>query len=619
MSLWKLDDPNSQRDGDLRRGDVRGGVMERARALLRRGEIIAIDAPDGFQYVCDATNAGAVARLRARTRRATRPFVLIARDVDIVRRWCIVSRDEERELNSSPAPIVVLPGRPGNESPKQIAPGLATLGFRLPSAAPYVLLLNHLDVPLVMTAGDRRGDIASHLLEPGREAGKRLNDGGSPATPCAVVRFMDGEPRVLRPGPAPVTIDLPEGFEGAPDILAMGGERDVAFCLVKDGQAILSLCHGDLGRGHPGPDAPRRGEARRDDPAERTAFDEYIRNLAKFRDHYAHEPCVIVADPHPDYRSATLARSMPRRLAWVQHHHAHIASCLCENACSLDTPAVLGIALDGSGWGSDGTIWGGEFLLANYHGFRRLAALKPVAMPGEAQATREPWRNLYAHIAASMGWDRFATEFAALDSHAMLAAMPHRTLQAMIARGISSPAAASCGRLFDAVAAALNLGVARQFYDGEAAARLEAIADRTADAGAERGTSYPFTLSSGSPRFLDPAPMWRALFSDLAAGTPAATVAARFHDSFARALADTATELSRSEEFRTVALSGDCFGNRLLFEQTTRHLTAAGFVVLSHARVPCNDAGLALGQAAVAAARLLPRKVGRRNVESVVA
>ncbi len=216
---------------------------------------------------------------------------------------------------------------------------------------------------------------------------------------------------------------------------------------------------------------------------------------------------------------------------------------------------------------------------------------------------REPWRNLYAHIAGSMGWAAFEAGFAALDSHTMLTAMPHRTLGAMIARDIDAPRTSSCGRLFDAVAAALGVSVARQNYEREAAARLEAMADRVRDGSA----SYPFTLSRGVLRLLDPAPMWGALFRDLAAGTPAPTVAARFHDSFARALANTAAELSRTDEFRTVALSGDCFENRLLFEQTARHLTAAGFVVLTPSRVPSNDAGIALGQAAVAAARLLPR------------
>jgi hydrogenase maturation protein HypF len=326
---------------------------------------------------------------------------------------------------------------------------------------------------------------------------------------------------------------------------------------------------------------------------------------------------VLAADLHPEYRSSKLARSRASEealpLIEVQHHHAHVAACLADNDRPLAAPPVLGIVLDGMGWGADGGIWGGEFLLADYREARRLGTFKPVALLGGDRAAREPWRNLYAHLVAAIGWPEFATQFAGLEIHDYFAAKPRGVLDAMLSRGLNAPPASSCGRLFDAVAAALGICRERQRYEGEAAAALEAIADERTLLADDEELAYPFTVSalaeSGLP-CLDAMTMWRALLADRMAGTPPAVIAARFHKGLARAIAAMVDKLALDDggaasRFDTVALSGGCFQNELLFSQTVQRLEARGYAVLSHVRIPCNDGGLAFGQAAVAAARWL--------------
>jgi hydrogenase maturation protein HypF len=560
---------------------------------IRQGRIVAIKGLGGYQLACDATNAQTIARLRANKQRDGKPFALMARDLDVVRRYCRVSPGEAAELSSPLAPILLLPVT-DQRLPEGIAPGLTTLGFMLPTTPLHVLLLQDIDAPVVMTSGNRSGApqiiddnearfslsaIASHILLHDRAVANRVDD--------SVVRFMDGHPRVLRRarGYAPTPIALPAGFAGAPEILALGGELKATFCLIKDGQAILSQHRGDL--------------------EEAAAFDDYRKNLALYRDMFDHVPVAVAADLHPEYLSSKLARSRPEPAVGVQHHHAHIASCLCENGYPLDAPPVLGIALDGLGWGADGTFWGGEFLRADYRGFQRLASFKPVAMPGGTSAVREPWRNLYAHIEAATGWEAFQETHAELDAAKELEKKPLATLAAMIAKGVNAPLASSCGRLFDAVAAAVGLCPGAQSYEGDAAARLEALAEA---AGPDEA-GYPFALlppGLSDLGVLDPAPMWQVLFEDLSAGIPTSAIAARFHHGLARAIATTAVKLATTRGLRTVALSGGCFQNRLLFEAVTRRLCTTGLTVLSHSLVPANDGGLSLGQATVAAARLIP-------------
>jgi hydrogenase maturation protein HypF len=339
-------------------------------------------------------------------------------------------------------------------------------------------------------------------------------------------------------------------------------------------------------------------------------FEEYRKTLELYRKIYTHRPKAIVIDRHPEYLSSKLGRAEASarqlELIQVQHHHAHVAACLAENGYALDAPPVLGIVLDGLGLGDDGTFWGGEFLLADYRGYRRLARLKPVAMPGGAQAIREPWRNLYAHLSQADLMEHF--ELLGLDAY--LDGGRRALIDAMIEKQINAPPASSCGRLFDAVAAALGICGDRQDYEGEAAARLEALAATAASLRGGGDDAYPFALSEAGDNLLeiDPAPMWSALLCDHVGGVAPATIAHRFHQSLAKIMAETAAQLAlrtTSPGFETVALSGGCFQNRILFESMTAQLRQAGFVVLTQVEVPANDGGLSLGQASVAAAQML--------------
>jgi hydrogenase maturation protein HypF len=416
----------------------------------------------------------------------------------------------------------------------------------------------------------------------------------------SVARVVAGRVRVMRRarGYAPESILLPKGFEAAPDLLAMGGELKSTFCLIKDGAAILSQHQGDL--------------------EDVRTYDDYRRNLALYQQLFDHSPVALVADLHPEYLSSKLARqragadALP--LLEVQHHHAHVAACLAENGHPLDGPAVLGIVLDGLGWGGDDTLWGGEFLLADYLRYQRLGTFKPVAMLGGAQAAREPWRNLYAHLMAEMAWPAFAMNFDELELHACLAAKPRATLDAMIKNGINAPQATSCGRLFDAVAAALDICRERQGYEGEAAARLEAMVDQDTLRNEDDTLGYPLSIpnlrGSGLP-YIEPLAMWSAVLGDLILKTPAPVMAARFHKGLAKSIVAMTNKLASGKDetgprrFTTVALSGGCFQNRILFEEVSRRLESDRFTVLSHALVPANDGGLALGQAAIGAAHLI--------------
>jgi hydrogenase maturation protein HypF len=583
-------------------------------SLIQKGEIVAIKGLGGYQLVCDATNADAVARLRAGKRRGAKPFALMARDLAVIRDYCAIDEAEERLLTSSEAPIVLLDVGGPKGLPQMVAPNLRTLGFMLPMTPLHALILRRMARPVVMTSGNlsdepqiiddseavvRLSAIATYALVHDRVIANRVDD--------SVARVVAGRPRVLRRarGYAPGAIPLPPGFEGSPDLLAFGGELKTTFCLVKDGDAILSQHQGDL------------EDAR--------TFDDYRGSLTLYRELFDHAPVALVADAHPEYLSSKLARDRAHAggvsLIEVQHHHAHVVACLVENGRSLDAAPVLGIALDGLGWGHDGTLWGGEFLLADYHGYTRLGTFKPVAMIGGAQAAREPWRNLYAHLMAEMGWPGFVMNFDELEVRADLEGRPRKLLDAMMRDGVNSPLASSCGRLFDAVAAALGICRDRQAYEGEAAARLEAMVDVATLRDEDDALAYPFAVpnlrGSGLP-YVEPLAMWQALLGDLILKTPAPVIAARFHKGLAKVVATMAKTLADQDEtgasrFDTVALSGGCFHNRVLFEEVSRRLGESGFVVLSHAQVPANDGGLALGQAAIGAAHLIRAEARPRH------
>ena len=567
-----------------------------AACLVAAGQVVALKGVGGFHLACDATGAAAVAALRRRKRRPSKPFAVMMPDLATARRYCAIGPAEAALLQSAAAPVVLLDATGAETLPDAVAPGLRSLGVMLPSTPLHHLLMIELGRPAVMTSGNLSGEpqcvdgaearvrlavIADAMLDHDRPIVSAIDD--------SVVRIMGGRPAILRRarGYAPAPILLPPGFEAAPPVLAMGGETKAAFCLVAEGGAVLSQHLGDL--------------------EDALAFDAYRGVLDRHRRLLGHRPHLCAVDGHPDYLSRTLGEGIAEAeglaLVEVQHHHAHVAACLVENGVPLHAAPVLGIALDGLGMGDDGALWGGEVLLAGYCRCRRVASLEAVAMPGGASAVREPWRNTLAHILAAVGWAEFAAACGGTDLHRGLAAKPVAAVASLIRAGVNAPLASSTGRLFDAVAGAIGIAFDRQGFEGEAASRLEALAAPVTGA-----APYPFHAApdgNGLMR-LSPAPMWRALLADLAARSPPAMITARFHLGFAAALAGMALTLLREHGAgRTVALSGGSFQNRLLLETLKRRLEADGVTVLVHAKVPANDGGLALGQAAVAAARHL--------------
>lgn len=583
--------------------------VDGALGLIQKGEIVAIKGLGGYQLACDATRADVVARLRELKHRDRKPFALMARDIDVIRRYCTFADDEVSLLASATAPIVLLDASGPERLPDAIAPGLRTLGFMLPTTPLHALLLRRMGRPVVMTSGnlsdapqviadaDAKAElagIASFALVHERDILNRVDD--------SVVRIAAGKARVIRRarGYAPSPVRLPCGFEAAPEILALGGDLKATFCLVKAGAAVLSQHIGDL------------DEAR--------TYADFTRSIGLYRDMLAATPQVIVCDRHPGYHSSAYAQTLARAgglpLVEVQHHHAHVASCLAENGWPLDGAPVLGITLDGLGYGNDGEIWGGEFLLADYSRFERLATFKPVAMLGGDQASREPWRNLYAHLMAEMGWPALAMNFDDLEVYRQLSEKPREILDAMLRDNVNSPKASSCGRLFDAAAAAMGLCFERQGYEGEAAALLEAAVDLEALHNEDEALAYPFTVpmlkGSGLP-YVEPHGVWNAILGDLILETPVGAMAARFHRGLARVIAMMAVKLAKRDSdggprFDTIALSGGCFQNRILLEEVSMRLEGEGFKILTHSQIPAGDGGLALGQGAIAAALLIESK-----------
>jgi len=518
----------------------------------------------------------------------------MARDLDVVREYCEVSDAEAEALSSPQAPIVLLKKK-ANGLPDEIAPGLDRLGVMLPYTPFYHLILRRLGRPVIMTSGnpsgqpqcienqetrDRLASIADFGCLHDRDIANRIDD--------SVVRVDLDRERVLRRarGYAPQPLTLPKGFSDQTELLALGSEQKNTFCFVKDGRAVVSQHMGDL-----------------EDLTTNTDVSKY---LGVYQNLFDYSPKVIAVDAHPQYLSTQRGYEIAedRPVIEIQHHHAHIASCLAENGRSLDAGHVLGIALDGTGLGDDGTIWGGEFLVCDYHGYRRVGCLKPVALLGGAAAVKEPWRNLYAHLMAQMGWGELSMNFSDLEVFQRLKDLPRETLDAMASSGTNSPLASSCGRLFDAAAALAGIAWDKQSYEGEAAILFEAALETDALSEPD-DLAYPFSIplmdGTGMP-YIEPLAVWRAMLGDVVLNTPVGVMSARFHRGLAKAISDMALRHTKDTPIDTVALSGGCFQNAVLFELVHQSLEEAGLTVLSHSQYPANDGGVSLGQAVIALA-----------------
>lgn len=576
--------------------------IDTARSLIQEGYIVAIKGIGGFHLVCDATNRKAVSCLRKRKNRPHKPFALMAAQLNIIKQYCSVSTAESHLMLASSAPIVLLEKKASGKLLTDIAPTQKSLGFMLPHTPLQHLLLQNMTHPIVMTSGNishnppitdntealnKLEGIADYFLLNNRAIINRVDD--------SVLQIVNDKPQVLRRarGYAPTPISLPAGFEKTPDLLAFGSELKNTFCLIKDNQAILSQYIGDL------KNAP--------------SFADFEKNLSLYQHLYQHQPTAFAVDAHPDYLSTKLAQHRAKEnnlpVIQVQHHHAHIASCLADNAWPLNKGKVLGIALDGLGYGDDKSLWGGDFLLCDYQQSKRLAHFKPFALLGATQAMLQPWRNTYAQLMDTVGWQKLNSNYAALELVSFLKEKPCKTLDTMLKKGINSPLSSSCGRLFDAVAAALGLCREQVSYEGQAALELENLVDKQF-LNSEQHHAYPFTIKKNTQQELlqiETESLWIALLNDLLKKTPIQLIATRFHIGLAGVIVDMTKKLiatTSSPHIDTIVLSGGVFQNKILSQLVNQSLQKAGFRVLTHSSIPSNDAGLALGQALIALAQL---------------
>lgn len=544
-------------------------AIDAAVALLRAGGIVALKGLGGFHLACDAANPAALALLRARKHRPAKPFALMAH-LPALAEVADLTPADLALLQDAAAPIVLVQTR--GVLPDLVAPGMAQLGVMLPYTPLHHLLLDSFGGVLVMTSGNLSGEpqvvtnaearaklagFADGFVMHDRDIARRLDDSVERSDPPMILRRARGR--------VPGTLPLPEGFESAPQVLALGGQMKGAICLLKNGQALLGHHLGDL-----------------DDAL---CADEFLRAIDDYSALFDHHPALVAVDAHPGYRATQKGQVMGLPVVQVWHHHAHLAACLAENGWPLAGGKVAGIILDGTGLGPDGTLWGGEVLLGDYLGATRAANLRAAPLIGGDKAAREPWRNALARLDQA-GLSDWADQ--------LFPDAPRAILRQAAAKGINAPLSSSAGRLFDAVAACLGLCARAQSYEGEAAMRLEALAAQDAQG---IGAGYEFGLENGQ---IDPAPIWPALRQDLARGVGLARIANRFQTGLAQGFATQARWLVESGAAQAVVLSGGCFQNAALLRQMQGALS--DLPVLIHRSTPANDGGLALGQAVIAAA-----------------
>lgn len=566
-------------------------AIEKVAQALLRGAIIAIKGLGGLHLVCDATQESVVQRLRLRKQSPDRPFPILVRHLAMAQRYCQMDDHERALLTGSAAPIVLLSRLPEAAIAPSVAPGLSELGVMLPESPLHHLLIAAINRPLVFTSGNRSGEppcldnqearsrlssIADAFLLHNQSIVHRVDD--------SIVRVLPRSVQMLRRsrGYAPAAIRLPSGFERSVPILAMGGDRNNALCLTQQGEAILSPHLGDL--------------------STPTSLQAYRLALSQLRHLFSHRPGAIAVDLHPEGRSvavgAELAATLEIPLLQIQRHHAQVAACLVDREWDVQQSPVLGIVLDDMGWGSDGSIWGGELLWTTYEQCHRVGSLQPVPLLGGERANREPWRNLYAQL-QSAGLLAAADALATPDRDWFVGR--HRpTLDSMLQTGFNSPPSSSCGRLIDAVAALLGLGGDHLSYPEHSAIALEALAR---SAPQEDTMAYPMDLRSDLLLRLHPASLWQALLSDLAQGVSPALMALRFHRGLAQSFAQAARSLKQQGLlFSAIALGGTALQNQLLLQCLETALAPLGCPVLVPQQVPVNDSSLALGQAAIATA-----------------
>jgi hydrogenase maturation protein HypF len=567
--LWLTDE-----DGEVLPGDA----VKQAASLLKEGKIVALKGLGGFQLACDAASDQAVSRLRERKNRYAKPLAVMVRDAEEAENLCRVSGGERELLTSPRRPIVLLEEKQGSGLSRQVAPGLRHQGIFLPYTPLHHLLMKEVDLPLVMTSGNLSEE---PIAKDNQEALRRLkgiadyfllHDRG------ILVRYDDSVTRILRDreyplrrarGYAPYPIKLDE--EHQVEVLALGGELKNTFCFLRGRHAFVGQHIGDMDN--------------------RETLEHFEEALAALQRLFSLKPQVIACDLHPDYMTTGLAVDYPLPREGIQHHHAHIVSCMADNGI---TEKVIGVAWDGTGYGTDNTVWGGEFLVCDQASYTRWARLSPYPMPGgEACITH------LNRMALGVLWEVFADEREAQELYEELFEVEEREMEALAGQlrsGFNTPLTSGAGRLFDAAAALVGLRKTAH-YEGQAACELEAVATTT-------NRSYPYRLDTGDELWeIDTRPLFQALISHVKAGKSSGEMAGRFHLSLAKAIIETCGRISSETGLRSVALSGGVFQNQRLTLMVTEALEKMGFSCYVHRRVPCNDGGLSLGQAVAAARR----------------
>ncbi|BAF59877.1 MAG: carbamoyltransferase HypF [Pelotomaculum sp.] len=570
-----------------RNGKIAAGKenwLQKCWEIIQKGNILALKGLGGFHLTCDARNKEAIAALRQRKGRDAKPFAVMCRDLETAEKYCLLDKREREILSSPQAPIVILRRKPDAELPEELAPGLNTLGVMLPYTPLHLLLFSGPFDLLVMTSGNYSGlplvkDNARALNELGQIADYFLLHNRDIVNRCddSLVRVIDGETHIIRrsrgyvPHPIPVLRQ-----PGGPVILGAGGEMKNCFCLLKNDLAFMSQYIGEI------------------DSVE--GEENLFASLINFQRLIGAVPEIVAYDAHPGYASARVARLIPaREYLAVQHHHAHFASCMAENG--MGNEEAIGVILDGTGYGPDGTLWGFEIIAGSYTKFRRVIHLAGVPLPGGEIAIRQPWRTAAAYLIHFLGArGKQAAESIFKDKNLDV-------LEKMIVKGFNSPLSSGCGRLFDAVAAILGVCL-ENTYEGQAAIELGELIRE--DRGSTASLAYPYEIKNG---VIAPGTMIAGIIKDRLSGTPAEIISTRFHNTVAAMVIEAVETVSLNLNLKKVVLSGGTWQNHYLFRLVKKTLEKRGYRVLYHRRVPANDGGIALGQAMIAHWRWLKKCV----------
>jgi len=576
--------PQLQLTDALGKDVVIKNIVEETVRLLKQGKIVAIKGIGGFHLACLASIESAVVALRERKHRKHKPFALMAGDVSMVKQYCLVSNQEEYLLTDRASPIVLLT-KANDLLSAQIAPKQKSLGFMLPYSPLHYLLLQELDEPLVLTSGNQShnpqiidnqhalnelGNIADYFLLHNRDIVNRVDD--------SVVRHVAGDLRVIRRarGYAPTSLPLPKGFEECTGLLAVGAELKNTFCLLTESQAIISQHIGDL--------------------KTLESYQDFQDNINLYQQLYDIEVKYLACDLHPDYLSSKYANNYAQsntiKLTEVQHHHAHIAACLFEQGRAIDSDKVLGVVWDGMGLGADNSLWGGEFLLADYLGFNRVAQFEQTALLGGDKATSEPWRMAYAYFKKHrLPMDEWFVD------------KPVKAFDALLDSNMPLNYTSSVGRLFDAVAYMLGICNQQISYEAQAAIELENLANDCLQPDQHQAYDFELGLVSGH-YIINTDKLWIAILEDLNSNLDRADIAYKFHLALGKLLVKSVLKLRQEHSFDIVVLSGGVFNNKLLLELTQGLFDKINDItLLIPSQIPLGDGGISLGQAAICAAK----------------